>query len=113
MSDQTPGPPPPPPDPGQPVPPAPPAQHLPWLAALLSLFFPGIGQIYNRQTTKGAVLLAAYLVIVFITLLLTYCCIGVLLWPLVLAVNIVAVIDAAVVGQKIAEGGAVGEWDFF
>lgn len=114
MSVETPGPPQaPPPDPGQPVPPAPPSQHLPWVAALLSLFFPGIGQIYNRQTAKGAVLLAAYLVIAFVTWLLTSFCIGVLLWPLLLAVIIVAVIDAAMIGQKVAEGRPVGEWDFF
>jgi len=113
MSDETPGPPPAPPDPGRPAPPAGPSQHLPWVAALLSLFFPGIGQIYNQQTTKGAVLLAAYLVVGFITWLLTYFCIGILLWPLLLAVIIVAVIDAAMIGQKIVEGRTVGEWEFF
>ncbi len=90
-----------------------PGQHLPWVAALLSLLFPGIGRIYNRQTTKGAVILVVDIGGWFVTYLLSYICIGVLLIPLMVAITVVAVVDAALIGQKVAEGRTVQEWEFF
>jgi len=87
--------------------------HLPWIAALLSFLIPGIGQIYNQQTAKGAVFIVVSVVGWTMTWLLMYVCVGILLLPIMLGVWVVAIVDAAMVGQKIADGQQVEEWDFF
>jgi TM2 domain-containing membrane protein YozV len=38
----------------------------PWLAAILSLFIPGVGQIYNGQIIKGIVILIIGIILVLI-----------------------------------------------
>jgi TM2 domain-containing membrane protein YozV/predicted RNA-binding Zn-ribbon protein involved in translation (DUF1610 family) len=37
----------------------------PWIAAWLSVFMPGLGQVYNSQNIKGAALALIYLLLVF------------------------------------------------
>lgn len=107
MSQHTPGP--------EAVPPGggPPHEHLPWVAALLSFLIPGIGQIYNQQTTKGAVFIAVYLIGWTVTYILMYVCVGFLLVPIMVGFWIVAIIDAAMIGQKIVNGQQIGEWEIF
>ncbi len=72
----------------------------PTLAAVFS-FLPGIGQIYLGQGTKGAVLL-----IISIIGLLPF---GVVYGILV----IICAIDSWVLGNKLKEGIAIREWEFF
>lgn len=74
----------------------------PWLAALISFFITGLGQIIIGQVKKGVVILIVSIILglfsfgfsAFITV------------PL-------AVIDAYLIAKKKQEGKEVGEWDFF
>jgi TM2 domain-containing membrane protein YozV len=83
--------------------------HQVWLAVLLSFFFTGAGQIYNRQVTKGVVLLIVTFVALPIVTFLS-CGTGAVLYA---PLWIVGIIDAALVGQKIANGRQVAEWEWF
>jgi len=69
----------------------------PILAAVLSGFFPGVGQMMAGQGAKGFVML--------IVALFTCGLMGVL--------NMVAAIDAYLIAEKKNAGKPVGEWDFF
>jgi TM2 domain-containing membrane protein YozV/ribosomal protein L40E len=51
----------------------------PFIAAVLSALFPGLGQIYNRQLEKGL----AIIVVSFLTMLSTLVLIGFVLFPIV------------------------------
>lgn len=75
---------------------------LPWLAALLSFIFPGIGQIYNGQIMKGVMLIV-------LAIVLTFCCCGVGMLP----VWVIGIVDAAIIADKLNKGRSVGDWDFF
>jgi TM2 domain-containing membrane protein YozV len=77
-------------------------KKLTWLAVLLSILVPGLGQIYNGQTVKGIVLLLLAVVGGSITC-------GIAYFP----VWVIAVVDAALIADKINRGIHVGEWDFF
>jgi len=91
-----------------PLPPPPLREHLPWLAMLLSFICCGIGQIYNKQTTKGVV----FLVVDISLWVVTYLSCGVGLIFLIPA-RIVGMVDALLIANKIAENKTVGEWEFF
>jgi hypothetical protein len=67
------------------------------LAAILSFFFPGVGQIISGQVGKGILMLVVFFVL---------CGLGGLL-------NVVAAIDAYLIAEKKNAGKPVGEWDFF
>jgi len=67
---------------------------LPWLAALLSLFVPGLGQMYNADVKKGVLML-----LLFFTLLLA------MLAPLAAILMVWAVADAWFVA-----GGRARRW---
>ncbi len=75
---------------------------LAWLACLLSVVFPGIGQIYNGQTMKGVLLICLAVLGGGVT-----CCVG------YLPVWIAAVVDAPLIADKLNRGLQVGDWDFF
>ncbi|MCD6352378.1 MAG: hypothetical protein J7M26_09690 [Armatimonadetes bacterium] len=77
-------------------------EKLAWLAALLSAVFPGIGQIYNDQTNKGVLLIILAIFGSAMT-----CGVG------YLPVWVIAVVDAALVADKLNKGREVGDWDFF
>ena len=66
----------------------------PGLAAVLSFFFTGLGQIYNGQIIKGLLLI----IIQFINILLMFILIGFLTYPLVW---IFGMIDAYNAAEKI------------
>jgi TM2 domain-containing membrane protein YozV len=74
-----------------------PTNMTPGVAAVLSFFFPGVGQILLGQQIKGAVLLG-------ISLFTGAMC-GILC--------IVAAIDAFQIGKKHQAGIPVRQWDFF
>lgn len=96
------------PSPDRPVPPPPgvnnPVQQAknPTLAALLSCLVPGLGQLYNGQTTKGIVIILANIALGVITGGVS-----------AVAILIVAIIDALKIAEKINRGATVGEWEFF
>ncbi|MES2643712.1 MAG: hypothetical protein V4850_29770 [Myxococcota bacterium] len=69
----------------------------PAVAALVSLFVPGAGQIYAGQTAKGVVMM----LVAFGT-----CFGGGLL-------NVLAAVDALLIAQRQARGETVGDWQFF
>lgn len=65
----------------------------PLLAAVLSLIFSGLGQIYNGQITKGVV----FIVVQLINAALTTVLIGFVLMPIV---GLWAMIDAYLVAKR-------------
>ena len=65
----------------------------PILAAILSLFLSGLGQIYNGEVTKGVV----YIVVQIINAALTTVLIGFVLMPIV---GLWATIDAYLVAKR-------------
>jgi TM2 domain-containing membrane protein YozV len=72
----------------------------PTIAAVLSLFIPGLSQILMGQVVKGIVILVAAIV------LTVFCLVGIVLSP-------VAAIDAYLIARKIQAGNQIGEWEFF
>lgn len=77
--------------------PAPSTGLNPVLAAVISFFLPGVGQLLCGQTVKGIVLL----VLAFFT-----CWGGGLL-------SVLAALDAFLIAQRKERGEALGEWQFF
>ena len=73
----------------------------PGTAAVLSLF-PGLGQLYLGQITKGISLFFAWSVLSVVSA-------GMLSLPLWITIGI----DAYLVGRKLARGQAVGFWECF
>ena len=71
----------------------------PFIAAVLSVVFPGLGQLYNRELEKGIAVMAAS----FLSLLSVLAGIGLVLYP---AVWLYALYDAYVVADRQADGGA-------
>lgn len=69
----------------------------PALAAILSAFLPGVGQMMAGQGVKGAILLVVFF--------LTCGFLGLM--------NIVCAIDAYLIADKKNSGKPVGDWDFF
>lgn len=65
----------------------------PILAAILSLIFAGIGQIYNGQVFKGVL----FIVVQAINGALTTVLIG---WPLLFVVGLWAIVDAYLVAKR-------------
>ena len=73
----------------------------PFIAALLSLFLPGAGQLYLRQTGKGSLLIVLAAAAWF--------ALPAGAW----ALNVVASVDAYQVGALWAQGQAPGPWQWF
>ena len=71
-------------------------------ALILSCLIVGVGQIYLGQTVKGVVLLAGSMVLGVAT--------GFLLSPVFW---IVGMVDAHAIGNKLASGKPVRQWEFF
>jgi TM2 domain-containing membrane protein YozV len=51
-------------------PPVPAAPKNLWLAVILSAIFPGLGQFYNGQTTKGVLFLVLGIILIFLIFIL-------------------------------------------
>ena len=81
----------------------------PTLMAILSLVIPGLGQIVLGQNIKGLAFLAACLGLSVVT------CYGggVFTMLLLVAADVVAIIDAYQIGQKLQQGRPVAQWEFF
>ena len=77
----------------------------PGIAALLSFFVVGAGQMYNKQIAKGIIALLACMLLYFI--------LGVFAWILTIPAWIVCIIDANKIAEKINQGIPVGDWDWF
>ncbi|MBX7221458.1 MAG: hypothetical protein K1Y36_16025 [Blastocatellia bacterium] len=77
--------------------------HSPVLAIVANLFcLTGLGQIYNKQTTKGLVLFGVTVASVILT--------AGLLTPFIW---IAAIVDAALIANRLKRGEAIGEWQWF
>ncbi len=74
----------------------------PWLAALLSLLLPGLGQIYCAQDNKGVFLAG-------MALLGQWSTGGLSSWLLCPAMAL----DAFMIARKLNEPAEVGRWEFF
>ena len=71
-------------------------------ALILSCLIVGVGQLYLGQTVKGVVLLVGSMFLGVAT--------GFLLSPVFW---IVGMVDAHAIGNKLASGKPVGQWEFF
>lgn len=69
----------------------------PFIAAVLSVLFPGLGQLYNRELEKGLVIIVATVVALFSVLI----GVGILLYP---AIWIYALWDAYKVAERQSSG---------
>ncbi|MCK9222715.1 MAG: zinc-ribbon domain-containing protein [Limnochordia bacterium] len=74
----------------------------PWVAALLSFFINGLGQIILGQVHKGVAMLFGALIFGGIT-----GGIGIPIYAICVS------LDAYLIAKKINEGQAVGRWEFF
>jgi TM2 domain-containing membrane protein YozV len=79
-----------------------PGTHSPGIAALISFFLTGGGQVYNGQTGKGITLLMAAICLG----LISYGILGGVIW-------VITLIDAICVGNKLNQGRVVSKWEFF
>lgn len=74
----------------------------PGTAAFLSCLITGVGQMYLGQVKKGLAWLLGGIVLGAISA-------GILSVPIVIA----SIVDAHKIGQKLANGQPVGQWEFF
>lgn len=66
------------------------------LAAILSFFIPGLGQLYNGQVIKGIVIFITFAVLI-------WACIGIVPW-------LYGIYDAYMTAEKINRGEIVKDW---
>ena len=97
------------------------------LAAILSCFLPGLGQLDLGQAAKGAVMFVVHLVwfpvwflaggLLFSSIIIVMGGVGVVLlpvrWAAYLLPWLAILVDAARIGRKLERGRSVGEWEFF
>ena len=81
----------------------------PILAAVLSFFLAGLGQIINGQVVKGVVILAGVMIGGTLLTLLTFG-LFMLLYPVLWFGS---AFDAYLCAKKMEEGKAIGKWSFF
>lgn len=74
------------------------------LAAILSLFIPGLGQIYNGQIVKGIIILFVDIILTITAFVLTAILIGIVLWLPVFIISLYAMWDAYETAKKINVG---------
>jgi serine/threonine-protein kinase len=83
---------------------APDTSTSPGMALALNLLcIAGFGQVYNKQSAKGASILLSSIMLMVVTGNLC-------LWPVL---NILFAMDAFAIASKRKKGQAVGEWEFF
>ena len=74
------------------------------LAAVASLFLPGLGQLLQGQMGKAILYFGVILVVYPLTIVLTAVLIGMCGWPVIAILHIVAAYDAAIFEQSNADG---------
>ncbi|WP_255192601.1 hypothetical protein [Natronobeatus ordinarius] len=74
------------------------------LAAVLSFIIPGIGQIYNGQTTRGAAFLGGLVVFWIFTFIMMFLLVGFLMMFFAPLIHIAAAADAYIQAGKINSG---------
>lgn len=79
----------------------------PLLSAILSLFIPGLGQIYNGQVMKGIIILALYVGLWAVSGVLMFVLIGFCTMLLPVVLWLYAIYDGYVVAGKINRGQRV------
>jgi hypothetical protein len=103
------------PDPNQPgIIQMPPGSHSVAAAAVMALLVTGGGQMVNKQTTKGVVILISAFVLTALTFVLTALTLG-LAWPSICLVSftLVSLIDAVCIANRLNRGEPVGSWQWF
>ena len=93
-------------------------RRKPWLALLMSLFMPGLGQIYNGQMKKGLILYGIGIVFtpIYVLSIISFKLPGLILTLLIfLAIELFAVSDAYVQARKIKaiSLGKYQRWYFY
>lgn len=80
------------------------------VSAVLSFLLPGVGQLYNGQVSRGAVVFIGWMVWEFVAFVITTLTLGIffLIWvPVELFVHVVAAYDAYDQAEKINAGDVV------
>jgi len=91
--------------------PAPMPTHSVGIATVLSIILPGAGQLFNRQSAKGGILLlvATLCLVAFAVDPAKY---GVAAWG-ALVVWLAGIFDAGLVAGRIVRRGTAGPWRWF
>lgn len=82
-----------------------PGTHQTIIAIILSLLLPGLGQIYNKQTNKGLVVLGLF----FLGLCLLFCTYG----TLNIIIWLAALVDSIIIAGKLNRGQPVMQNEWF
>jgi TM2 domain-containing membrane protein YozV len=83
------------------------------VAALLSFCcLPGLGHFIIGQGSKGTYTIGLYLGLIVLTILLSFCMVGIILVPVNLAVWALAGVDAYAVAKALEDGETVDENEY-
>ncbi|ELY44699.1 hypothetical protein GS429_10910 [Natronorubrum sp. JWXQ-INN-674] len=74
------------------------------LAALISFLIPGVGQIYNGQTSRGLAFLGIYFAFWVFTVIMMFLLIGFIIMFMAPLIHIAAAADAYIQAGKINAG---------
>lgn len=74
------------------------------LAALISFLIPGVGQIYNGQTTRGLAFLGIYVAFWVFTVIMMFLLVGFIIMFMAPLIHIAAAADAYIQAGKINTG---------
>ena len=80
------------------------------ISAVLSFLLPGVGQLYNGQVSRGAIVFVGWMIWEFVAFIVTTLTLGIffLIWvPVELFVHVVAAYDAYDQAEKINAGDVV------
>lgn len=64
------------------------------VSLVLSFIIPGLGTILNGETTKGAVILGAYLLSIMLTITLAFVVVGLAFFPVAMGIWVFGLVDA-------------------
>jgi TM2 domain-containing membrane protein YozV len=87
-----------------------PNKKEPVISIILSLFVPGLGQIYNAQIKKGAILFVAYVASIILVYIVWANFIGFCIMLVPLAIWLYGMFDAFVEARKINKGEPSKDW---
>ena len=87
-----------------------PNKKEPIISLILSLFIPGLGQVYNTQIKKGAIIFIAYVILIVLVYVSWVHFVGFCFMVLPLAVWLYAMYDAYREARNINKGEPSKDW---
>lgn len=87
-----------------------PNKKEPIISLILSLFIPGLGQVYNTQIKKGAIIFIAYVILIVLVYVSWVHFVGFCIMVLPLALWLFGMYDAFSEAMKINKGETPKDW---